>query len=577
MNVTNQSGQTTLLAVLVSAWALLATTCAPSADSFPSATDAGLPTKVPTTAVPAPPDVALTVPRLRRLGNTEIANVLTEISGEPLGHTRAFTESLLGSFLPDPRSQGYDNDATTLVVSESKLEELGMVAERIAAQLTRPERLGEVAPCDRGSASSDSQLACARSFITRLAAEAWGRPADNDETAALLQAFTTHAGGGKYGAGIAVIAEAMLMSPNFVYRAELGRPTSPTGDRRLTGLETASAISFLARGARPDSALLAAGMAGELDDPAQRRAHTTRLLDSPAGRQQMERFIRSWLGLDDVAAINKDLAIYPGFTPSVRRCLDKEVTTFLDHVFRNEGGRLEALFFADYSFPGSALGEIYGQDLLGPIGDFTQVRLDPKRRRGLLASPAFLARHALINQTNPVERGLLIRTRLFCQDVPPPPPDVAANTPEGGPETTTRKKYEAHLTQPLCNGCHKLIDPLGFGLEQFDAIGRYRTKEGDHDVDARGEIVGTDVDGDFSGPVALAERLLRSAQFRRCVAEQAYRFAHGRAIESGDRSEIAHLAHLFDRSEDRLPALFAEIAARPTFVLRKPLASAEAP
>jgi hypothetical protein len=580
MNVTNRSDQSGVLAVLVSACALSLATCAPPANSVSSNNSggnnsgempAGAQNKVPTPNVPAPPDVASTVPRLRRLGNTEIDNVLAEISGESLGLARGF--------LADPRAQGYDNDATSLVVSESKLEELGIAAERVAARLTQPDRLYEIAPCEQGAAapiSSASQIACARNFITRFAPKAWGRPPQTEETSALLQVFGTHAGAGKYGTGIAVIAEAMLLSPHFVYRTELGTgaAVNPAGDRNLSGVEIASAISFLARGGRPDSALLSDGLAGKLTDPEQRRAHAERLLTTAAGRQQLARFIRSWLGLDDVAVINKDLGIYPVFTPTVRRSLDKELSTLLEHVFANEGGRLDALMFADYTFPGPGLGEIYGEDLLDPVGDFARVRLDPKRRRGLLASPAFLARHALINQTNPVERGLLIRSRLFCQDVPPPPPSVAANTPEGGGETT-RKKYEAHLTQPFCHGCHKLMDPLGFGLEHFDAIGRFRTKEGEHPVDAQGEIVGTDVDGPFVGPVELAERLLRSAQFRRCVVEQVYRFVQGRAIEAADSAEIAHLASLFDRSGDRLPALFAEIAARPSFILRK--AAGESP
>ena len=292
------------------------------------------------------------------------------------------------------------------------------------------------------------------------------------------------------------------MSPYFVYRFELGQRIGPgAAEVQLNGPEIASSLSFLLRGARPDAPLLEHALAGRLADPAVRASEAQRLLGTAAARGQLAQFIRSWLGLLDVAATVKDLAVYPEFVPAVHQAMDRELEVFLDHVLANEQGRLDELLLADYSFPGPALAPIYGRDLLGPIGEFTPVELRP-HRRGLLSSPGFLAAHALINQTNPVERGLIVRRRLLCQDVPPPPPDVLAQPPGGGNELTTRAKYEAHRRDPSCSACHQFIDPLGFGFENFDAIGRYRTKEGAHDVDASGEVVGTDVDGPFIGPAA---------------------------------------------------------------------------
>ena len=197
------------------------------------------------------------------------------------------------------------------------------------------------------------------------------------------------------------------------------------------------------------------------------------------------------------------------------------------------------------------------------------VRLDTTRRRGLLASPAFLAAHTLIDQTNPVERGLLVRSRFFCQDMPPPPADVLVERPGGGPELTTRQRYEAHTKEDRCRVCHQMIDPLGFGFEQFDPVGRYRTHENGQPIDARGEIVGTDVDGSFTGPVELAPRLLRSAQFRRCFVKQLFRFAEGRSVESGDDREIDYLATLFEETEHRIDELLVRMVRRPVFILRK--------
>jgi Protein of unknown function (DUF1588)/Protein of unknown function (DUF1592)/Protein of unknown function (DUF1595)/Protein of unknown function (DUF1585)/Protein of unknown function (DUF1587) len=513
---------------------------------------------IPTPFTPAPSNRAHTVTRLRRLGNPEIENVISDLLGA--------RQKLTNAFLEDPKLSGYDNDVAALVVSETKLEELGVLAAQIADLLVTPARLHEIAPCDAGTARD----ACARNFITAAAQKLWGRRATDSESARLLALYATGSGASAHAEGIAQLVEAMLLSPHFIYRTELGEgAANAAGDVKLTGAETASAISFLATGARPDAQLLSAGLSGALDDPEVRSGEAQRLLGSAAGRRQMERFVRLWLGLDDVAVINKDLGVYPQFTPAVRQALDRELARFLDHVFADEAGRLDHLLGAAYSFPGPALAAIYGPDeLLDPIGDFTRVRLDGKRRRGLLGGPAFLARHALISATNPVERGLVIRNRIFCQDVAPPPPEIAATPPPASDGTTTRSKYEAHVREPFCRACHQLMDPLGFGLEGFDPLGRIRSHEGKIPVDPRGEVVGTDVDGPFAGPAELAERLTKSAQVGRCLVQQFWRFAHGREVTDDDRAEIDHLAWRFAEGGRSLTKLALDVVARPNFNLR---------
>jgi hypothetical protein len=229
---------------------------------------------------------------------------------------------------------------------------------------------------------------------------------------------------------------------------------------------------------------------------------------------------------------------------------------------------------ADYSFPGPALAPIYKDDLLDPIGEFTRVRLDP-RRRGLLSSPSFLATHALVDQTNPVERGLMVRSSLFCQEVSPPPPQVLAVTPPGGPGVTTRAKYSRHSDDPFCRACHALMDPIGFGLEAFDTLGRFRTEDNGQPVDARGELLQTDIDGPFTGPAELSQRLPRSALFRRCFVQQMWRFAEGRSVQAADDPEIRGLAWRFEQDDHRIADLVVELVSRPSFVLR--LATEEAP
>jgi Protein of unknown function (DUF1588)/Protein of unknown function (DUF1592)/Protein of unknown function (DUF1595)/Protein of unknown function (DUF1585)/Protein of unknown function (DUF1587) len=493
--------------------------------------------------------------RLRRLSNREMENVFADLLGERLDLTKGF--------LRDPRFAGYDNDVVALGVSESKLDEVATAAERAAAYLTAPERLDRFAPCPAG----DEPIPCARAFTAGITARAWGRAASASELDRLADVFRVGEEGGSYAAGIALVAEAVLQSPHFVYRSELGEGPVQGGRVRLTAAEIASAISFAVAGSRPDAQLLAAAGTGDLFEPEGREREGRRVLATPAARRQLRGFLRAWLRLTDVATMNKDLGIFPEFTPPVRQAMDRELDAFLDGVL-DGSGRLDELLLADYGFPGPALAPIYQDDVLDPVGNFTRVRLDG-RRRGVLSLPAFLATHALIDQTNPVERGLMIRANVLCQEIAPPPAGVNAVTPPGAPGVTTRAKYSAHSEDGRCRPCHQLMDPIGFGFEAFDTLGRYRTVDNGEPVDARGELLGTDIDGPFTGPAELSARLARSAQFRRCFVQQLWRFGEGRAAAGGDEGDLAALAAGFEQADHRIGDLVLELIKRPSFILRK--------
>jgi hypothetical protein len=498
------------------------------------------------------PTASQTPRRVRRLNNFEMENVLAGVLGTRLDLTKGF--------LPDPRDEGYDNDAVTLTISGSKVEEVASAAERAAAFITADANLGRFAPCP----TVDAAAACARAFADQLARKAWGRNPSDEELTRLMSVFQVAKDSEGYPAGIGLVAQAVLQAPQFVYVTELGGDPV-NGQVQLTDFEIASQLSLLLVGSRPDAGLFDAAAAGQLASDEARERQARRLLAAPESRRHLARFLRSWLGL--TRPINKDLAIVPSFVPAMRQAVERELDTFLDQVLASSS-RLDELMLADYTFPSPILQGIYGDDLLEAPGDFTRVRLAP-RRRGLLSSPAFLATHALINQTNPVERGLVVRTRLLCQDISPPPPDVLAQTPNGTMGQTTRQKYEAHLTEPRCRACHTLMDPLGFGFEEFDLLGRYRAKEGEQPIDARGEILNTDVDGPFTGPVQLAARLAGSAEFRRCFVKQLWRFGESRAARSADDQEIDALAIRFDKAEHRIDELLVAFVRKPTFILRK--------
>jgi hypothetical protein len=512
------------------------------------------------------PEVAgapfVTTPRrLWRLNNAQVENVTADVLGTNLGVTRGF--------LPDPRVDGYDDDAVALGISDSHVDELATAAERAAAYVSAPENLMRFAPC----ADGDLPAACAAAFARGFAGRAWGRALTDDEVARLVEVFRAGSDPEGYAGGIELLTEAALQSPHFVYRLELGAPTDARGVARLTRDETATAMSFLLVGSRPDAELARAAAAGELDDGAGRERQARRLFATPQGRRQLAGFVRAWLGLTAVDYLNKDTGIYPFFMTPVRRALARELGTFLDHVLAN-GAALDELFTADYTFPSPTLSVLYGDDLLSPPGDFRRVALAP-RRRGLLSSPAFLATHALPGQTNPVERGLIVLTRLFCKNLPAPPPGIAGTIPGGPAEQTTRQKYEAHRSQKDCMPCHKLIDPPGFGFEAFDAVGAFRSMEAGQPVDSSGALVGTDIDGPFDGPAQLASMLPRSAQFHRCVSSQLLQFSAGRPPGEGDAVMLDELTGEAVATGFHLDDWLAAFVSRPDFVLRR--ASEELP
>ena len=498
------------------------------------------------------PAVSQTPRRVRRLNNVEMENVLADALGARLEVTKGF--------LPDSRGEGYDNDAAALTISDSKVAEVSSAAERAAAFITTDDNLDRFAPCP----ALFGQAGCARAFADRLARRAWGRPPSGVELDRLVGVFQVANDSEGYRAGIGLVAQAVIQSPHFVYVSELGGEPSG-GQVRLDDFEIASQLSFLLVGSRPDPLLFEAAAAGQLASDEGRERQARRLLAAPGSRRHLLRFFRSWLGL--VHPINKDLAVVPIFTPQLRQAVERELDTFVDHVL-GSSSKLDELMLADYTFASPVLKGIYGDDLPEAPGDFTQVPLGP-RRRGLLSMPAFLAAHALINQTNPVQRGLIVRTRLLCQDISPPPPDVLAQPPGGQMGQTTRQKYESHLTEPRCRACHVMMDPLGFGFESFDLIGRYRSKEGEAPIDARGELFNTDVDGPFTGPVELATRLAGSADFRRCFVKQLWRFAEARPAGSPDDQEIDALFARFEKSERRIDELLVALVKKPTFILRK--------
>jgi hypothetical protein len=282
----------------------------------------------------------------------------------------------------------------------------------------------------------------------------------------------------------------------------------------------------------PDDALFAAADAGELTTAEGIEAEARRLLASEKAAPMVAAFHTQWMGLGPTLA--KDPEVFPEYDDALMQSMRREVELFAADVILHGDGQLATLLSSPHTFADAALASIYGvpHDAADPQ-EFVRVELDPSERAGLLTQIGVLAAKSHPDHTSPVLRGRFIRAFVLCDPPPPPPPDVANTPPTFDPDRSQREQLEELTGVAPCNDCHQLMNPFGFGLDHFDAIGRHRTEIDGFPVDARGTIIATDFDGEFDGAVALAQRLAGSDVVADCVARQWFRFALGRPEDPG--------------------------------------------
>ena len=266
----------------------------------------------------------------------------------------------------------------------------------------------------------------------------------------------------------------------------------------------------------PDDELLRAADSGQLTTREQVTAQATRMLADDRSKIVLADFHRQWLELSKIETIEKDVTVIQGFTDDLRPLMRQETESFVDAIISSTKADFPSLLTAPFSFMNAKLAAFYG--IKGPTGDaFQRVELDPTKYAGILTQGGLLALHAHANQTSPVHRGLFVRKQLLCDSPPPPPANVVIDLPVLDAKLTTRQRFSQHATTAFCGSCHQLMDPIGLGFEGFDPVGRLRTTENGIAVDVSGELVHTDVDAKFAGPVELAGKLAVSQQVEDCA------------------------------------------------------------
>lgn len=494
---------------------------------------------------------------LRLLTRSEYQRTVMDLLG---------VETLDLSTLPvEPQVHGFRNNADASVVTARHVDAYMGIAEAVATAAIRQD-----APSLIGCMPEDPN--CSRDFITRLGMRTFRRPLEQAEVDTYLGQFDASVSGGDFYEGARLALRGMLLSPFFLYRSEVGEAQGD-GTFALTGFEIASWLSYTFWGTMPDGALLDEAAAGRLTEPEVIEAQARRLLDDPRGHAYVATFVGQWLGTDALLELNKDSTLFPNFNDEVRLSMLAEIQALFEHVVYEAEAPFQELFLADYTFVNDALARYYGMPLPGS-GTLVQVAAPPEQRGGILRTGALMAAHAHAMESAPVLRGVFVRERLMCQELPPPPPDLDTTPPGLDPTLTTRERFTRHSDDPLCEQCHRLIDPLGFSFEAYDGAGGFRELENGVPIDVSGRMLGLEslsdgFDQAFSGPGELAAILADSQNAKSCAVTQYFRFATGSEERTADLCTIDQLTQRFVQNGGNFYQLFLDMTQLPSFALRR--------
>lgn len=410
---------------------------------------------------------------------------------------------------------------------------------------------------------------CARRIFSRLARYAYRRPVDEADISALMSLYQIGRQDGDFERGVEKALQAMLISPSFLFRVERDPAgLEPGSAYRLSDVELASRLSFFLWSSIPDEELLSLAEQGRLSEPAVLAAQTRRMLADRRSQALVSNFAGQWLYLRNVDTAKPDSLAFPDFDAELRWAMRRETELFFETVLR-EDRRVVELLDADYTFLNERLARHYGiAGVNGP--QFRRVALNDPNRGGLVGQASLLTVTSYPNRTSVVLRGKWLLENLFGMPPPAPPPDVPAleeKRPDGKPRTM-REAMQAHSVNPTCAGCHSRMDPLGFALENFDAVGRWRDEDAGSPIDA----TGTFPNGvHFQGPAELKGILVDQYQedFVATVAERLLTYAVGRGVEYYDKPAIRSIARAGAGKGHRLSDLVSGVVASTPFRMRR--------
>ena len=513
----------------------------------------------PATA-PATPGVLV----LRRLNAAEYNNTVHDLLGTTLTPATGFPSDDLGD---EFTTVGSALSLSPNYVKEYEDAAFSLMDDLFAAPAARQSAIVTCSVAATGTAGDT----CARTIVTAFARKAFRRPATSTEIDSLMTPWTLAktTAGATTTDGIKAALAAVLMSPYFIFKVETD-PAGSTGVHRLTAYETATRLSYALWASMPDATLSAAADANQLSTDDQLKTQIDRMLADPRSAALMDQFAGAWLDFQSIEGHEADPTAFASFTPTVAHSMRLEARNFIQD-FLSSTQPVTAMFTANFTYVDSTLAKQYGLPTTGstPAADGTwKADTSSSQRAGLLTLGSFLTTTSLPNRTSPVKRGDFIFSRLLCGYIPPPPDNVSTGLAQDG-STSLRDTLAAHRASPTCAPCHNIMDPLGLGLENFDAIGQYRTMDGTFPVDASGQLS----DGTpFNGAKQLGAALAKDARVTPCVTQKFMTYAIGRLMNQPDDANWAnYLAQQAQTTDGSLGTIVRTVISSEAFRSRQPM------
>lgn len=489
---------------------------------------------------------------LRRLTSTQYANTIRDLFAGRVEPSPAFPETVFSS--------GFNTFAAVNIVSATGAEQIFNAAEQVAAAATSD--MPALLACTQGQAEAD----CVAAFVRNFGRRVLRRPL-SDADFELYYALYRDQASRPTSERVAMILEAMLQSPQFLYIDEARTAPDSNGVEKLDGYSIAAKLSYYLWDTTPDPALLDLAGAGGLDTAQQVGAKALEMLNDPRAENVITSFHRDWLQLYKLDGAERDPAIYPQFNQALIDAMRGEMDRFVTSIVGGEG-TFSALMTSNRSFTNQTLDMLYGSSSgsTGP-SDWRETTLSSEQRGGVLSRAAFLSVNSYAAASSPIARGVFVLREMLCQELEMPPGLEITNPPDVSGETV-RERLAAHRSEALCASCHDKIDPLGFGFENYDAIGRWRDQYPNNiavDASGSGAIVG----GSFDGPMELAGLIANLQAARNCYATSWYRYAAGRVENGLDQCALRALQQRFNASNGNIKDLIVGIAESDAFRYRR--------
>jgi mono/diheme cytochrome c family protein len=461
---------------------------------------------------------------------------------------------------PEPRTR-----SLSLVSMELKGPRVTVPPSHKAIFSIRPD------PKNKDSAAAERDAA--KAIVTNFSSKAFRRPVTPVQLDRLMNLYDTAKKNGQvYEECVRFVLKGILVSPSFIFRAEPDRPTKdPHGVYPLDDYEIASRLSYFLWSSMPDDALFAQAKAEKLRDPSVITSEVQRMLKDPKSKALVQGFASQWLELRKLETITFDAKTFPEFNEDIRKAMYEETALYFESIMREDRSVLEFID-SDYAYLNDKLAKLYNiSGVNGP--QMRRVSLTDRNRGGLLGQGAILAVTSMPNRTSPVKRGKWVLEQLLGDPPPPPPPMVESLEQEAENKKevlllSLRERMDLHRQDPVCNSCHKVMDAIGFGLENFDALGRWREKDGKGaQLDTAGKLPSG---SSFRSPSELKRLFMNDKEkFAFNLAEKMMTYALGRGMEHYDDQTLEKIALELDKNDYRFSLLVTQIATSYPFLYRR--------